>query len=225
MRFNFANLWAKLENVKARYLPVGGPATLDGVIALRVAPTATSTTDNEQAPFKAISDADESAPAGELLGVTARLQGFDTIGFEPLRTQSTQTAGNVDGAQGVLAVAEKTNWSVVANPVAGIQAAAGKAPPGVGSRHVITGLMASLDDDGTGVVAERIELLDGDSVLYAVTHMALPAGSGNPCDRFELTGLHIVLPENQQVVWRFANAPPGTARQSVTLIGYSTSGV
>lgn len=222
MGFNFSTLWARVENVVARYRQLGGPQTLDNIVSLRVAPTATGP-DAEQETFRAIDDNEVGATPARLLGVVARLQGYDDNEFNALRTQSAAVAGDTDNARGVLVVAQKTAWTVVANPVAGIQAAAGKAPPGLGACHVITGLIASLDDDGTGVLPDRIELLDGDSVAYLVTHMGLPAGSGEPCARFQVTGLHIVLPPNQQAVWRFAGAPPGTARQSVTMIGYTTS--
>lgn len=218
MRFNFANLWAKLENVKARYLPIGGPATLDGVIALRVAPTATDAS-FEQQPFLAIGDDANGEAPQTLLGVAARMQGFDGQFFYAVRTMSFDVAQQTDDAPGVLVTAKKTDWSQAHVPAAATIATTQRAAPGAGQCHVITGITACIAAAAAATGPLIVTLVDSSGTRWAGTVSAPVQGSG----LIVISGLSIACAENSAVTLAFGAAGAAGSQETVALQGYTTA--
>lgn len=84
LRFIQGLMWARRESIGG-HSPVGGPQMDTGVISLRVAPTATTGAGDQTAMQSIPDSADAQANKGELLGVVARLQGFDGAAWDRIR--------------------------------------------------------------------------------------------------------------------------------------------
>lgn len=217
--FNMAGLWARLENARARWLPIGGPATLDGMIALRVAPTATDAS-SEQQPFLAIEDNANGADPQTLLGVAARLQGFDGDLFHALRTMSPSVADQTDDAPGILVTAKKTERSATDTPAAAVAATLTASGAGAGTRNITTAICVTLACDAAAAAPIVVTLTDSnDGVLWSAA-LAAPA---NGTAVVSLTGLSIVGSDNGDQTLAFAAAGPAGSRQTVSMTGYVTA--
>lgn len=219
MGFNFQTLWARVENVTGRYRQLGGPQTLDNVVALRVAPTGTDDA-SEQAPLRVIGDDANAAPAEPLLGVAARLQGFTGQSFYALRTQSAETVDLTDDASNVLTVAKKSERSAADVPALATIATVTISGSGAGTRNITTGITATLACDAAAAGPIVVTLTDSnDGVIWAAT-LAAPA---NGSAIVALSGLSIVGSENGDQTLAFAAAGPAGSQQTVAMTGYTTA--
>lgn len=128
---------------------------------------------------------------------------------------------------GILLTERPFMWTVApAASAQGVAVVATKAAPGAGLRHVVTGFIASVVVSTVLAAGETIEFLvraNGGATILARGYLSLPNGAAvGQTAIVTMSGLSIPTPlANQDCDLLFATAT-ANARQSVTLMGYTT---
>lgn len=193
-------------------LPAGNVCLLEQSRGMLWAPTAARWQRN-----RATSDAaDSQASVGEFAQLAvARNQVYNRskAQWDRISAADVVTQQSTDGADGVQVVAQRASEALVHAPAAATQATIGKAAV-VGGCIVVTGIQASLVTAGAASGIQTVQLVDGTAAVLWSMDLQAPATS---VDRIQLTGLNIVVDEDQGVTLRFVAAGPAGSLQKVCL--------
>lgn len=160
--------------------------------------------------------ADSQASVGEFAALTvARNQVYNRSKdqWDRISAADVVTQQSTDGADGVQVVAQRASEALLHAPAAATQATITKA--GVaGGCIVVTGIQASIVTAAAASGIQTVRLVDGAAaVLWSMDLQAAVTSA----DRIQLTGLNIVVAQDQGVTLSFAAAGPAGSVQKVNL--------
>lgn len=164
-------------------------------------------------------DAIAAAALGELLTL-ARNTGFNGATWDRLRTASAAVQAVVSSKVGVQVAAKQSDWGLANTPAANTIATVTRAAGGVGTRHIITGLAASVFDAAGTLPLQRVRITSGAEVwtVYLGAQNTLALNAAYP---IALSDLSIVCPDNTAVTMDFTTVPGANNFQTVSLQGYT----
>lgn len=114
------------------------------------------------------------------------------------------------------------SWFVFDNPGSGVRAAATKAAPGAGFRHVLTGFYVRTLDSTVATANQSVIINFAASGVFTdiVVAYGITAPIGNGLINF--SGLNILSPaDNLALTCQFLAAGPGTQSQQAGVFGYT----
>ncbi|MEN9924383.1 MAG: hypothetical protein RL268_509 [Pseudomonadota bacterium] len=201
---------------------VGGPVDQNGIVVLRVQPTAQTNSGAVETQRIVSDSSDAQAPIGEAcLATQGRPMVYNARSnvWDRIREADGTTQGLTTSKVGVQVWAKASEWTEVHTPAAATQATITRAAGAAGVRHVCTGIVATLACAAAASGPLTVTLLDGAAVRWAGVVSAPVQG----CAVLQVDGMAIVGTAATAMTLQFSAAGAAGSLEAVTLMGYSTA--